>query len=272
MKHSLLFTVFFLSLWVFPSRAQWVVHDPINYLTNLNNYVQQVRQYTQMLQDYRELVKQSEHLGKAFEGGGLWNQTFAALSSIGGMLSDVRDVVSAVQARDAYNLIKYLPVDETWRENIKTVIDDAHGLVPDVVFDEMIEILSQRNPALSELLKRTRNSQMATINHRMNSYYYVSSRKEHAEKRQNKISTQKSTIASFGDNSQGQATMMLNSQLLLITQQNEELINGIKHIIMTQNDDFMDKQKIIEMSMNQMILESNKRLEIDPLAFEGFDF
>lgn len=264
--------LFFLIFFAFQVRGQWVVHDPINYATNLNDYLQQIRNYQQMLKDYEELFKQTKMLEGAFDEGGLWDETFKALVGIEGFLRNTRDVLSEIEARDSYALISRIPMGNEWKKQIYDILHETHGIVTDDQFDLIVQYVFETNPYLARSLEAIRENQNKSINHRLNSYYFLTDRKPFSLERERLINSHRSKISSFGDMSQGESTNMINTQLLLISQQNEEFINQMNHMIMTRNNDFMDRQQRIQRTIEIKVREHEMKATFDERKMQGFDF
>ncbi len=246
--------------WSYALNAQIVVNDPVNNVALLKQYAQQLEDYSSKLKQWRELVDSNKWLDQLIGEEGLWADTFKALENIHTYVEEARDVISIIQARDVYALIKHLPVDNEWKSKMYTVLDQAHGLLPTSVFDELVSHVSQKNPILSDFLIRSRMQGRGGLDHRLNSYYYASARKGSTDLRLNTIVKQKGKIQSFTNRSQGEATNMINSQLLLISQQNEEILNALTHLIVnSQTEYFENLRKEDEAYKNILNYEAQRR-------------
>jgi len=245
------------------SYSQWIVNDPMNYIPNISSYLKQVEIYTQKLKDYKEFIDQTQFLKDLIGDDGLWEETFKALANIRSFLKEARDVISAVQARDVYALIEHLPVDDTWKDNIHNVLNQAHGLVPDEVYFQLVEQVAQRNPILSDFLIQARQRGRVGLEHRLNAYYFASARKQTYEQRMEMLNKQKAAIQSFRDRSQGESMNMMNSQLLLISQQNEELLKAQIHQIMNSQTEYMEKLRRDDQNYQLYLDHENERVSIN---------
>lgn len=258
-KLALLITMLFSSV----SYPQWIVNDPLNYIPNISSYLKQVEIYTQKLKDFKEFTEQTKFLENLIGDNGLWEETFKALANIREFLREARDVISAVQARDIYALIEHLPLDGRWEENIHNVLNQAHGLVPDEVYLQLVSRVAEKNPVLSQFLIQSRQRGRAGLEHRLNSYYFASSRKETYERRIEMLNKQKSAIQSFQNRSQGESINMINTQLLLISQQNEELLKAITHLIVNSQTEYMEKLNTDDSNYQLYLDHENDRVALN---------
>lgn len=264
MKKYLIITLLFFS---YNAQSQWIVNDPMNYIANIGSYMENVKKYQQMLTDAKEFLEQTKMLKNAFKEGGMWDKTFKALTDLYEFLEEAKDVISIIHARDAYALIPYLPIDDKWKDKIYTVIDDAHGLVNERQFDYLVSLVSDKNPVLSDFLIRSRAIGRGGLDHRLNSYYFVSARQESSQKRIEQIDKQQQRISTFSDMSQGESTNMINSQLTLIQQQNEELIKSLHHQITAKQSDYLDREAQRDRTRQIIIQAELQRQNLDYSKF-----
>lgn len=254
-----LFIILFVLLTTSSVKAQWVTFDPTNYIANYGTYLENIKKYTQMVKDAKEFVDQSKSLKKAFGENGMWEKTFKALADLRKYMEETKDVISIIQARDAYALIEHLPIDDDWKSNIYTVIEDTHGLLPDHQFNALVGVVADKNPVLSDFLIRSRGEGRAGLDHRLNSYYFVSSRKNTTDKRMEQLEKQRSKVTAFTDMSQGESMNMMNAQMLLMAQQNEEILRALNHQIVSEQDQYIENLKAQRKNIEAMIKYESKR-------------
>jgi len=249
------------------SNAQFAVYDAPNHATNIQNTVHQIKNFLQNIKDYQELIKQSAMQVRAFKEGGLFDETFKSLKDIATIIRDSRDIINNIKALDEYDVIQYLAVNQNWYRDIQEVLFYTHNLLRSEDLTVILSFIEDVSPELGGEMTKWREDYFRNQKNVLNSMYYVSSRKDFKSKRKNILDKQKRVISGLQDLSLGESANLSNAQLLLMSQQLEELIGSIEHLILTK-----DSERFDELKQRQDFLELIKAQSISKRNFDINEF
>ena len=232
MKYILLLMMLF----SFSAKSQLIVSDPGNTLQNL---LQHLTQLEELIEDYKrlqELVTQTELELRMFDEDGLWENNLNRLENI---LSHQLKNQFAMDERYGFtdfSLIPFIDGDSpAWRNLIDEILNNHYNILPEFEINPLIVDVygPEVDPVVEQYIEHTQNIH----DHSLDSLKYISDQRLETMNRKNQIEFINNSMAGLPDQSEQQILQIISTQMALMLQQQEALIQSLNQQIIAGQDE-----------------------------------
>jgi hypothetical protein len=215
------------------------------------NLVEKIKSTFYQIKEYTESIRQTYNLIQIYEKAIKQVQALDGIKDWRRLVNIYNNVVDQTNAYDRFDEIPRINVHSNWYKNVEGVLYDTHGLLSLDDYLSIYNYIQANDPGLAQSIEKDLVELVKQKQNAVNGLYFVSAKIQTKSKRIETMETQNTEMNTMGDLSLGKSANLLNTQVLLLNQQMEEVLNSLnQQIVATSSTELYqlrEKEKLIEL-------------------------